>query len=256
MQFDRAMISKRYRMIFKTTSYSLVASVSITALIQIFFGDDAVPTAIGLTISTIVPLCVAPLASYAYIRLLERISMMEEEQRRLASVDGLTNIANRRVFDETLSREWDIAIRRGTPIAVFLFDVDYFKRYNDHYGHPAGDECLKAIADLLRSKITRKTDLLARYGGEEFVVVFPDTSEDDVFRLAESIGRAIEELKIEHIKSDVSSFVTISGGIAVLQPDEQSTPGRLTKGADEALYESKKSGRNRVTVLRHDQKSE
>ena len=122
--------------------------------------------------------------------------------------------------------------------------------YNDHYGHAAGDECLKAIGELLRRKVPRKTDLIARYGGEEFAVVFPDTPPDEVLRLSESIREGVEQLAIEHAKSDAATVVTISGGVAVVEPDQNTPPSSLIKSADLALYQSKEKGRNRVTAFR------
>ena len=166
----RNVLQKRYALIAKTTISSILASVVITMLLLIAFTEEGA-TSVGLVVAVIAPLLIAPPLSLIYIRLLERISILEEEQRQLASIDGLTQIFNRRVFDDFLNQQWDIGTRRRSPLGLFLFDVDFFKRYNDHYGHAAGDECLKVIGELLRRQVTRKTDLIARYGGEGFADV-------------------------------------------------------------------------------------
>jgi len=180
--------------------------------------------------------------------LLEKIARLEEQQRYLASTDGLTQLFNRRIFDEFLAREWSAAVRRGTSLALFMFDVDFFKKYNDHYGHVKGDDCLKAIGQVLLQRLKRETDLVARYGGEEFVVVLPETPLEDALRIAEEIRQAIQNLGIDHAQSEGANCVTISGGLSWIKPTSADPYSDLTKQADLALYRSKELGRNRVTL--------
>ncbi|CEG57241.1 sensor domain-containing diguanylate cyclase [Legionella fallonii] len=161
--------------------------------------------------------------------------------------DGLTGIANRRRFDEYFSQEWNRALRHGQPLAIIMADLDFFKSYNDSFGHQAGDECLKKIALKLKSNILRLTDLLARYGGEEFVCVLPGTNLAAAKLLAEKLRLAVCSLKLPHPNSTVSPYVTISLGVACCSPCED-MPNNLLKAADAALYQAKTLGRNRVEV--------
>ncbi|MDH5654343.1 MAG: diguanylate cyclase [Spirochaetia bacterium] len=163
----------------------------------------------------------------------------------LSLIDPLTNIGNRRRLDDFLQREWPIHAREGKPISFLFCDVDYFKKYNDCFGHQAGDECLKMIALTLRSVVTRPADLIARYGGEEFAAVLSDTDESGVYYVAEKIRKRIESLQIPHPDSFVSNFVTISLGFSTSIPSEDFRPDDLIRQADEALYAAKQQGRNR-----------
>ena len=139
--------------------------------------------------------------------------------------------------------------RERQPFSLILCDVDFFKLYNDHYGHQEGDECLKAVAECMKSCIHRPADLAARYGGEEFVVILPNTSSNGAYHLAETIRTAIVSMKREHIRSEVNDVVTLSFGVAtVVPPIEGGNAEALVKTADDALYESKKAGRNLVTA--------
>ncbi|MFQ4140023.1 diguanylate cyclase domain-containing protein [Nodosilinea sp. PGN35] len=168
---------------------------------------------------------------------------------QMAHLDPLTQIANRRRFGDCLDQEWARLSRDRLPLSLLLFDVDYFKFYNDSYGHQRGDDCLYAIAQAVQAVLGRPTDLLARYGGEEFAVVLPGTSRDGAIAVARHIHRAIAALAIAHSTSAVSSQITISLGIATLIPSHRLTSKVLIQRADRALYRAKQQGRNRSVVF-------
>ncbi|NCC94200.1 MAG: diguanylate cyclase, partial [Opitutae bacterium] len=166
---------------------------------------------------------------------------------KLSLEDGLTGIPNRRHFDERSQLEWKRAIRSGLPLALVMMDIDHFKLYNDHYGHGAGDECLRRIAQLLFTYGTRPLDLVARYGGEEFVVLMPETAMDGALHLAEQMRLAVERLAIPHDFSSVAKVVTLSVGVAIHGRESTKTDlQHLQTCADQALYQAKHQGRNRV----------
>jgi diguanylate cyclase (GGDEF)-like protein len=165
---------------------------------------------------------------------------------QLVFIDGLTEIPNRRRFDELLEAEWLRARRNSTPIAVLLMDIDCFKPFNDNYGHTEGDDCLRGVASALASTLRRPADFVARYGGEEFVAIVPEATEDAATALAEKMRVAVEELQMPHEFSEVASVVTISVGVAATIPSMERTPEGLVHTADEALYKAKQAGRNRV----------
>jgi diguanylate cyclase (GGDEF)-like protein len=165
---------------------------------------------------------------------------------KMTLIDGLTGVANRRYFDEFLDKEWRRALRNGEDISVILIDVDYFKRYNDYYGHLAGDDCLRQIGAVLKGSVKRAGDLVARYGGEEFAVILPATHRRGALVIAEKLRKDVEALKIAHFMSEVGEHVTISSGIATLTPSQEHNPSMLIKCADDALYQAKATGRNRV----------
>ena len=179
--------------------------------------------------------------------------LAEHHLRQLAMIDGLTGIANRRTFDETLGQEWRRASRAGTPLSLLMIDVDHFKRYNDLYGHQAGDECLRAVATALAATARRPADLVARYGGEEFGVILPGSSVSEAQALAEKMRLAIAALHLPHKASETAADVTISIGISGI-----ALPGACEAGirdaenliafADTALYRAKSNGRNRVST--------
>lgn len=166
--------------------------------------------------------------------------------QRLSTVDGLTRISNRRLFDETLAREWARAVRSETSIAVIMVDIDHFKAHNDKYGHQAGDECLKQVAVMLDKILHRATDLVARYGGEEFAVILPDVNLKGASAVAERMRVAVENLKLSHCHSVTGHDVTISLGVAAIVPAKDSTSHELVAAADQALYRAKAVGRNQV----------
>ena len=163
----------------------------------------------------------------------------------LAGRDGLTEIPNRRSFDQALSQEIGRCERSGQPFSLALIDIDYFKQYNDRYGHARGDEALKLVASTLAASLRRPADLVARYGGEEFALILPDADLDGGMELAEALRRAVEVLTIRHEDSSIAQHLTISiGGITTT--DGNSTPNELITAADLQLYEAKRLGRNRI----------
>lgn len=180
-------------------------------------------------------------------RYLNELETANEKLLRLSSQDGLTGISNRRVFDEQLERGWSLAIRStGLVISLLFIDVDYFKWFNDAYGHLAGDECLKKIAGAISGCLKRPTDLAARYGGEEFVALLLGTNKEDALKIAEEIRHRVIELGIPHEPSLAGSHVTISVGVASMVPERSKAPSVLVALADAALYKAKQGGRNRV----------
>jgi diguanylate cyclase (GGDEF)-like protein len=166
----------------------------------------------------------------------------------LSTSDGLTGIPNRRQFEEVLWREWRRGIRQRDPMAVIMIDIDHFKAFNDCYGHQGGDECLKAVAQELKRSLSRASDFIARYGGEEFVAILAGSDGSQAAQTAERLRQRIEALDIPHEKNEAGK-VTVSLGVAAIFPKESTTPTELLDSADSALYESKNSGRNRVTVF-------
>ena len=179
--------------------------------------------------------------------LLEERAQLEranQELSFLSSVDGLTGIANRRHFDQFLSQQWSLAARNAEPIALIMCDIDFFKAYNDHYGHLQGDECLKKVAVALQESIKRPGDLVARYGGEEFAVVLPNTDAAGATNVAETLRDNVESLEIPHLFSSVTPKVTISLGVAIGHANSGVLPETLIEAADNALYKAKKNGRN------------
>jgi len=181
------------------------------------------------------------------IEMAQKLADANLELERLSSLDGLTGLTNRRRFDELFLHEWKRAIRVGSTLSVILIDIDHFKAYNDRYGHPAGDDCLRRVAVRLREAAQRPGDSVARYGGEEFVAVLADTDSAGARALAEIMRAAVQDLRLEHAASPTSPHVTLSLGVATMTPDESAVHASLLAAADEALYESKKGGRNRVS---------
>ncbi|HAT51222.1 MAG: PleD family two-component system response regulator [Nitrospirae bacterium] len=167
---------------------------------------------------------------------------------RLSSLDPLTGIANRRRFDEFLNFEWNRSVRTGHMLSLVLIDVDYFKLFNDNYGHGKGDRCLIQVARALSKPTQRTMDLVSRYGGEEFACILPETSVDGALAVAERLRSTVEELDIPHAFSTVVPHVTISLGVATTVPTKEKTFCSLIERADRALYCAKDQGRNR-TVL-------
>ena len=170
------------------------------------------------------------------------------ELEALSCRDGLTGILNRRGFDDYLSKEWLRAIREVRELGLLLVDIDFFKTYNDNYGHQGGDECLRRVAYALGAALKRPSDVVARYGGEEFGVILPDTSVIGGAKIAEALRRGVEDMNIPHGHSQVTDHVTISVGVASLKPTPNQTPEELIELADKALYQAKHSGRNGFCV--------
>lgn len=166
------------------------------------------------------------------------------ELEKLVHIDGLTQVANRRCFDHHLAIEWQRLSRESQPLSLILFDIDYFKLYNDLYGHQKGDDCLVTIAQTVKRSLSRPADLVARYGGEEFAVILPNTDIQGAIAITERIRLAVSDLEIIHEDSKVSDYVTISLGVSSLFPDLDQSPSNLIKQADMALYAAKQQGRN------------
>ncbi len=191
----------------------------------------------------------------AKIRAMERIAEMRDqlnhlnnELEALSKLDSLTQIYNRRSFNELAAQQWALAKRHQQPISALMIDVDHFKLYNDHYGHPAGDTCLKKITHAIKSCLHRTQDLLGRYGGEEFVVLLPETDTQGAYCVAQSINQAISELAIPHTTSLTGTHITASIGGATCLRTTCHNLDELIKHADRALYKAKRSGRNRALV--------
>lgn len=178
-------------------------------------------------------------------QLYQQLEVANRELKRLASLDGLTGIANRRRFDEYIEAEWRRMTREKMPLSLILCDIDYFKKYNDTYGHQAGDSCLRKVANALSFCIKRSVDLVARYGGEEFAVILPNTTTAGASQVAEEIREFVNALKIPHAQSAVSEHVTLSLGVASMEPTLDTSPSMLIATADAALYRAKAAGRNR-----------
>ncbi|MES1192076.1 MAG: diguanylate cyclase [Steroidobacter sp.] len=192
---------------------------------------------------------IAATACYTLERL-HRINFLEARLlAEMANRDGLTGIYNRRAFDEHLQRTWQLAVRESATVALLLVDIDYFKLYNDRYGHQAGDECLKKVAELLTNAARRPLDLAARYGGEEFAMILYDAQRDYVDELAALIKSELREMEIPHASSLVSQQVTVSIGAACVQPELSRSTAGWVQLADEALYVAKNSGRDRCIIM-------
>jgi len=176
----------------------------------------------------------------------EALQQANMELQRLASIDSLTQIANRRQFDEVLTLEWRRMQREGLPLSLIMIDIDCFKIYNDTYGHQQGDDCLQSVAKSISQQSKRPADLVARYGGEEFVVVLPNTDTEGATHLAEQMRKQVQSLKMPHKNSPVTPEVTISLGVSTIVPVSDYTPEQLLACADQGLYQAKEAGRNRV----------
>jgi len=186
---------------------------------------------------------------YRQVKLLivaeHKLNAAKNELYVIAHTDGLTRLANRRCFDQTIQKEWGRASRNGTPIALILLDIDWFKQFNDHYGHIMGDDCLKQVATLMELNVKRPVDLPARFGGEEFVILLPDTNLQGALRVAENIKSALDNARIEHAGSPFGR-VTISAGVVVVHAPEKDGYIAALAEADRLLYIAKSRGRNCV----------
>ena len=184
----------------------------------------------------------------AKARVKTHIELKQHRDRleKLSSMDGLTGISNRRRFDEALAREWKRAVRHNTVLSLIMIDIDYFKAFNDSYGHLAGDECLKRVAATLVQSTKRPSDLVARYGGEEFVALLPRTDRDGALCIAKEMQNQIQTLNIPNEKSEVSKFLTVSLGVVSIAASPQEVSSALITAGDKALYAAKRNGRNRV----------
>ncbi len=168
--------------------------------------------------------------------------------QNMVHIDGLTGLANRRRFDEALQLSWNLCQREQKPMSLLMIDVDQFKRYNDYYGHIAGDECLRRVANTIEQTMVRAADLSCRYGGEEFCCLLPLTDAEGAMVCADKVLRAIHDLKLPHAALGDERCVSVSIGCACVYPGGKTKPQTLVKNADEALYQSKQQGRDRVTL--------
>ena len=177
------------------------------------------------------------------------LKLQTDTLKRLSLMDGLTNVANRRHFDDALDSEMQRALRMQHCLSMLMIDVDYFKPFNDHYGHGAGDKCLKLIAQAMQSQVNRPMDFLARYGGEEFVALLPGTNLEGACRVADSLRQVVAGLRIPHACSPISEYVTVSVGVACHTQNDTRSTSDFLRQADQALYQAKLSGRNQVRCL-------
>jgi diguanylate cyclase (GGDEF)-like protein len=189
---------------------------------------------------------ISPLIIKSRVRNHLELKQYRDLLENLSATDGLTGIPNRRRFDEFLNNEWQRAIRNKSPLSLILMDIDFFKAYNDRYGHLAGDDCLRQVATTLTGSLHRPADLAARYGGEEFACVLPETDIDGAMTVAEQLRENIDGLNITHASSGVSEHVTLSYGVASMVPVEGQSYSDLIKHADEILYYVKRNGRNQI----------
>jgi diguanylate cyclase (GGDEF)-like protein len=180
------------------------------------------------------------------------LTFTEKHNRELEYLsyhDDLTGLSNRRRFENRLKSEWKRSVREQGTLALALVDVDYFKQYNDAYGHLAGDECLRRIAKTLQACCKRPADLAARYGGEEFIILLPDTNVEGATIIAETIREKVEDLNIRHETSEAHTIVTVSLGVAVIKPSRVDSQNELIAQVGEALYFAKQHGRNLVSLI-------
>ena len=179
----------------------------------------------------------------------KQLEAANESLQQLAHVDSLTGLANRRCFDQYLSSQWLTLAQERSPLSLILCDLDFFKLYNDKYGHPTGDICLQKVGTVLSRTARKNQDLVARYGGEEFAVIMPNTDERSALHLAATMVAEVRKLEIAHDGSIVSQFVTLTLGVATIIPSFESSPSDLIVAADKALYQAKAEGRNCIRPI-------
>lgn len=178
----------------------------------------------------------------------QELRLLNQQLHRLAAIDGLTGIANRRIFNETLGHEWKRLRREEAFLGLVMIDIDYFKAYNDHYGHLEGDRCLCQVAQIIQTCVRRPADLVARYGGEEFALILPHTNSEGVIHVGKMVQKQLQELAIPHAASEIKPWVTASIGVVSTIPSPPNTSKSLINWADKALYEAKNNGRNQVVA--------
>ena len=184
----------------------------------------------------------------ALSRLQQQLELANHELKRLVNLDGLTQLANRRCFNDHLEQEWRRMAREQQPLALILCDIDFFKQYNDTYGHPAGDDCLRQVGAVLQACAKRPADLASRYGGEEFALTLPKTPIQGAIELAQRIQSQLLQLQQPHATSTISDYLTLSMGIASVIPQLDRSPDDLIQAADQALYRAKQEGRDRFAL--------
>ena len=178
----------------------------------------------------------------------KQLEAANQALQHIANVDGLTGLANRRRFDDYLNTQWINLAQEELPLSLILCDIDFFKFYNDKYGHPAGDLCLQKVGQVLSHTAQKNQDLVARYGGEEFAVIMPSTHAFGAVHVAAAMQAGVRDLKIVHDGSEVSEYVTLSMGVATMVPSWESSPSDLIVKADKALYQAKAEGRDRIIL--------
>ena len=210
--------------------------------------DDPDNEARGLEVGAVdfITKPIHPAVVRARVRTHLTLKWQADRLRDLAFADGLTGVANRRRFDDALDQAWRAGVRSGRAVGLAMVDVDYFKRYNDLYGHQEGDACLRAVAVQLQSVLRRPHDLVARYGGEEFACLVPDCDAEGLRALCESMRAAVAAMARPHARSDCATVVTVSVGCALTVPLRDGKPDGLVAAADAELYAAKAGGRNRV----------
>ena len=233
---------------FRTALISGVLTVSSAGVSAIYFGL-ALPVVLRAGALQLVALIACAIAA----RQMEKCSRIRYVEHRLtaemAQYDALTGAKNRRIFDEHLTQVWQQATRDRRTLAILLLDVDHFKTYNDHYGHQAGDHALRQVAQTAQAFIRRPLDIFARYGGEEFAAVLYDVDGSSAEDIADQMRRAVEALGIEHLASRTAVAITISVGVAVIEPTRDRNSVGALQLADQALYEAKLKGRNQVKLM-------
>lgn len=182
-------------------------------------------------------------------KMTQQLKIANEVLQDLATTDPLTNINNRSFFDRNLELEWKRSLREKEPLSLLMLDIDYFKPYNDNYGHQAGDLCLIRVVEAIHSQLKRSADILSRYGGEEFTVILPNTDSQGAYNLGEKIRKEVENLNITHHASPIKPVVTISIGMSTLIPNLDISQEQLFKQADDALYLAKRFGRNQCRIF-------
>jgi diguanylate cyclase (GGDEF)-like protein/PAS domain S-box-containing protein len=178
----------------------------------------------------------------------QQLMELQKELEELSFTDGLTGVANRRMFNSIMETEWANARRNNQPLSLIMFDIDYFKQYNDHYGHIQGDACLKQVAEVLGSATARPRDFFARFGGEEFMMILPETDEKSAAMIAERCHSMIAGQLIPHEKSGVGQTLTVSLGVGTVVPSQQQEPTVFINEVDKRLYQAKQQGRNRIVA--------
>ncbi|MCW8956426.1 MAG: GGDEF domain-containing protein, partial [Gammaproteobacteria bacterium] len=168
--------------------------------------------------------------------------------KQLSTIDEVTGTYNRRYFDMVLENEWKRSMREYTPLSLIMIDIDFFKAYNDRFGHQLGDVCLFSVASILGGQLKRASDFIARYGGEEFVILLPNTNQEYAAKMAEELRQAVEDSQLQAGKEEVCPWVTVSIGVATTIAGFEQPSSALLRAADQCLYQSKTAGRNQVTV--------
>ena len=225
----------------------------VTAQIPVIFItalDEAEEEARGLEVGAVDYLTkpVTPAIVLARVKTHVELKRLRDRLELMSTTDGLTGITNRRGFDACLAREWQRAVRAHGTLSLIMADIDFFKLYNDHYGHLAGDTCLRKVAQAMAATVSRPADLVARYGGEEFVALLPDTDAAGARALAEEMRGRVAALGVPHIAWGEAGHVTLSLGTATLAAEGRDDPNYLILQADEALYRAKAEGRDRVVA--------